>query len=113
MSLDIRYFLKNPNRVITREEAAEHLWSDRVLDPQGRNLDNVICRIRAKIDDSGPNRFFKTVVGGYWLDVPPHHPAAVQDMASTSQAASPDAYQHFIRKFKYRQGDTGARVVSL
>lgn len=75
----LRYFLKNPNRVITQEEMAENVWPDRCMNPSGRNLANLICKLRRNIGDHPPFRFFKTARGGYWLDLPPDHPAAGED----------------------------------
>lgn len=67
----LEYFLRNPNRVITREEAENHIWS---YDFTGVSnvIDVYIRRLRAKMDDPFEPKLLETVRGvGYRLVKPP------------------------------------------
>ena len=66
----LEYFMRNPNRLITREMAESHIWS---YDFQGTSnvIDVYIRRLRRKIDDPFPVKLFETVRGaGYRLRLP-------------------------------------------
>ncbi len=69
----LEYFMRNPNRLITREMAENHIWS---YDFQNSSnvVDVYIRRLRRKIDDPFEVKLFETVRGaGYRLrttDVP-------------------------------------------
>lgn len=67
----LEYFLRNPNRLITREMAENHVWS--YAFEGGSNLVDVyIRRLRRKIDDPYPLKLIETVRGsGYKLNKPP------------------------------------------
>lgn len=66
----MKYFLSNPNRVLTKEQIYSHVWGNRIVD------DNTIMvhirHLRLKIEDN-PDKpvFLKTVRGlGYQFSVP-------------------------------------------
>lgn len=61
------YFMSNPNRVITKESIAEHLWGDD-MDMAGSYdfIYSHLKNLRKKIQDKGGNDYIKTVYGiGY------------------------------------------------
>lgn len=63
----LEYFMRNPNRVITREMAMSHIWN---YDFQAASnvIDVYIRRLRRKIDDPSEIKLFETVRGvGYRL----------------------------------------------
>ena len=63
----LEYFMRNPDRLITREMAKSHIWS---YDFEGTSnvVDVYIRRLRRKIDDPFPLKLFETVRGaGYRL----------------------------------------------
>jgi DNA-binding response OmpR family regulator len=73
----LEYFMRNPNRLITREMAEDHIWS---YDFQASSnvVDVYIRRLRSKIDAPFDDKLFETVRGaGYRLRVPPaaNHPS--------------------------------------
>jgi DNA-binding response OmpR family regulator len=66
----LEYFMRNPNRLITREMAENHIWS---YDFQASSniIDVYIRRLRRKIDDPFVVKLFETIRGaGYRLRVP-------------------------------------------
>jgi DNA-binding response OmpR family regulator len=66
----LEYFMRNPNRLITREMAESHIWS---YDFEGTSnvVDVYMRRLRLKIDDPFENKLFETVRGaGYRLARP-------------------------------------------
>ncbi len=66
----LEYFMRNPNRVITREMAESHIWS---YDFQASSnvVDVYVRRLRRKIDDPSDVKLFETVRGvGYRITVP-------------------------------------------
>jgi DNA-binding response OmpR family regulator len=66
----LEYFMRNPNRLITREMAENHIWS---YDFQASSnvIDVYIRRLRRKIDDPFEVKLFETVRGaGYRLRTP-------------------------------------------
>lgn len=66
----LEYFLRNPNRLITREMAESHIWS---YDFQNTSnvVDVYIRRLRRKMDDPFPVKLLETVRGaGYRLHAP-------------------------------------------
>jgi DNA-binding response OmpR family regulator len=66
----LEYFMRNPNRVITREMAETHIWNYD-FDGTSNVVDVYIRRLRRKIDDPYPQKLFDTVRGvGYRLAVP-------------------------------------------
>jgi DNA-binding response OmpR family regulator len=63
----LEYFMRNPNRLITREMAESHIWN---YDFEGTSnvIDVYIRRLRRKIDDPFEPKLFETVRGsGYRL----------------------------------------------
>lgn len=63
----LEYFMRNPNRLITREMAESHVWSYD-FDGVSNVIDVYVRRLRRKIDDPFPAKFFETVRGaGYRL----------------------------------------------
>ncbi len=67
----LEYFMRNPNRLITREMAETHIWN---YDFEGTSnvVDVYVRRLRRKIDDSYDVKLFETVRGsGYRLCDPP------------------------------------------
>ncbi len=66
----LEYFMRNPNRVITREMAESHIWSYDMMNTSNV-VDVYIRRLRRKIDDPYPVKLFETVRGtGYRLRKP-------------------------------------------
>jgi DNA-binding response OmpR family regulator len=66
----LEYFMRNPNRVISREMIETHIWN---YDFEGTSnvVDVYIRRLRDKIDDPSNVKLFETVRGvGYRLWVP-------------------------------------------
>jgi len=66
----VEYFMRNPNRLITREMAETHIWN---YDFEGTSnvVDVYIRRLRRKIDDPFEVKLFETVRGaGYRLCAP-------------------------------------------
>jgi DNA-binding response OmpR family regulator len=66
----LEYFMRNPNRLITREMAESHIWS---YDFQTTSnvVDVYIRRLRRKIDDPFEPKLFETIRGaGYRLRAP-------------------------------------------
>ncbi len=66
----LEYFMRNPNRLITREMAESHIWN---YDFEGTSnvVDVYIRRLRRKIDDAFDVKLFETVRGaGYRLVMP-------------------------------------------
>ena len=66
----LEYFMRNPNRLITREMAEDHIWS---YDYQASSnvVDVYIRRLRSKIDAPFAVKLFETVRGaGYRLRRP-------------------------------------------
>ena len=67
----LEYFVRNPNRLITREMAESHIWS---YDSQTTSnvIDVYVRRLRRKIDDPFDFKLIETVRGGgYRLRKPP------------------------------------------
>jgi DNA-binding response OmpR family regulator len=63
----LEYFMRNPNRLITREMAESHIWSYD-FDGTSNVVDVYIRRLRRKIDDPFEVKLFETVRGaGYRL----------------------------------------------
>lgn len=66
----LEYFMRNPNRLITREMAETHIWN---YDFMGTSnvIDVYIRRLRRKIDDPFDVKLFETVRGaGYRIVLP-------------------------------------------
>ena len=66
----LEYFMRNPNRLVTREMAEAHIWSYDFI--AGSNVVDVyIRRLRRKIDDPYSSKLFETIRGsGYRISDP-------------------------------------------
>lgn len=66
----LEYFMRNPNRLITRDMAVEHIWSYD-FEASSNIIDVYIRRLRRKIDDGFEEKLFETLRGsGYRLRSP-------------------------------------------
>jgi DNA-binding response OmpR family regulator len=66
----LEYFMRNPNRLITREMAESHIWSYD-FQTSSNVVDVYIRRLRSKIDAPFEEKLFETVRGaGYRLRLP-------------------------------------------
>lgn len=66
----LEFFLRHPNRVVTRTMLAEHVWETH-FDTFSNVIDVHIARLRAKIDEGFTPKLLKTVRGsGYLLEWP-------------------------------------------
>jgi DNA-binding response OmpR family regulator len=66
----LEYFVRNPNRVLTRPQIAEHAWNYDFA-AESNVIDVYIKNLRRKLDDRGGQRLFRTVRGvGYKLARP-------------------------------------------
>lgn len=66
----LEYLMRNPNRLITREMAENHVWSYN-YDGASNVVDVFVRRIRRKIDEPFPVKLLETVRGvGYRLHKP-------------------------------------------
>lgn len=66
----LQYFQCHPARIISREEVTETLWRDSVVDPEGKNLDMQVGKLRRLIEPN-PKKpiIIRTVRGaGYVFD---------------------------------------------
>ena len=68
----LEYFMRNPNRVITRSMAESHIWS---FDFQSTSnvVDVYVRRLRRKIDDAFDAKLFETIRGAGYRIVDPQH----------------------------------------
>jgi DNA-binding response OmpR family regulator len=71
----LEYFMRNPNRLITREMAESHIWSYDFL-TSSNVVDVYIRRLRRKIDDPFPVKLIETVRGAGYRMRQPDGPAA-------------------------------------
>jgi DNA-binding response OmpR family regulator len=63
----LEYFMRHPNRLITREMAESHVWNYDFVSTSNV-VDVYVRRLRRKIDDPFPAKLFETVRGaGYRL----------------------------------------------
>ena len=66
----LEYFLRNPNRVLTRTQIAEHVW-DYDFVAMSNVVDVYIRYLRRKLDDEREPRLLRTIRGvGYQLRAP-------------------------------------------
>ncbi|HUZ78190.1 MAG TPA: response regulator transcription factor [Chloroflexota bacterium] len=67
----LEYFLRNPNRVLTRTQIAEHVW-DYDCVTMSNVVDVYLGALRRKLNDTREPRLFRTIRGtGYQLRLPP------------------------------------------
>lgn len=63
----LEYFMRNPNRVLTRSMIAEHVWNID-FDTETNVIDVYITYLRSKVDKAGTHRLIQTIRGvGYML----------------------------------------------
>ncbi len=63
----LEYFLRNPNRVLTRTAIGEHVW-DMNFDTDSNVIDVYVSMLRRKLDKGFDRRLLHTIVGtGYML----------------------------------------------
>jgi DNA-binding response OmpR family regulator len=63
----LEYFLRNPDRVLSKTMILEHVW-DYHFDPQTNVVDVLVSRLRSKIDRDFPTKLIHTIRGvGYVL----------------------------------------------
>ncbi len=67
----LQYFITKPGHIISRNEVCELLWTNSVVDPEGKNLDVQISKIRSIIE-TNPKKpmLIKTVRGVGYRFVP-------------------------------------------
>ena len=66
----LEYFMRNPGRLVTREMAENHLWSQEDL-VASNVVDVYVRRLRAKVDEGFEPKLLETLRGaGYRLKVP-------------------------------------------
>jgi DNA-binding response OmpR family regulator len=67
----LEYFMRNPNRVLTRTQIAEHVW-DYDFMSMSNVIDVYVRYLRRKLGDDQEPRLLRTVRGtGYQLRAPP------------------------------------------
>ncbi|UCG33411.1 MAG: response regulator transcription factor [Phycisphaerales bacterium] len=67
----LEYFLRNPNRVLTRTGIGEHVW-DMNFEPDSNVIDVYVSMLRRRIDRDYDKRLIHTVIGsGYMLSAEP------------------------------------------
>lgn len=60
----LRYFLDNQDRPISRTEVCDSLWADSIVDPEGKNLDVHVSKLRAVIEPDPKNPTFICTLRG-------------------------------------------------
>ena len=67
----LEYFLRHPNRVLSRTAIGEHVW-DMNFEPDSNVIDVYVSMLRRRIDKGFDRRFIHTVIGaGYMLSAEP------------------------------------------
>jgi DNA-binding response OmpR family regulator len=68
----LEYFLRNPQRVLSRALLGEHVWG-MDFDPDSNVVDVYVASLRRKLERDGGPRILQTVIGaGYVLRDPPN-----------------------------------------
>jgi two-component system, OmpR family, copper resistance phosphate regulon response regulator CusR len=63
----LEYFMRNPNRVLTRTAISEHVW-DMNFESESNVIDVYISMLRRKLDRGFEKKLIHTVIGtGYML----------------------------------------------
>jgi DNA-binding response OmpR family regulator len=63
----LEYFLRNPERIVSRTQLSEHVW-DQYFDPLSNVIDVSISHLRKKLESEGGSRVLHSVRGmGYIL----------------------------------------------
>ncbi|HKV39486.1 MAG TPA: response regulator transcription factor [Blastocatellia bacterium] len=66
----LEFFLRNPERIVSRSQLAEHVW-DQYFDPLSNVIDVSISHLRKKVEIDGGHRILHSVRGmGYILKTP-------------------------------------------
>lgn len=67
----LEYFVRNPNRVLTRTAIAEHVW-DMNFDSDSNVIDVYVSMVRRKVDKGFSTPLIHTIIGsGYMLSTEP------------------------------------------
>jgi DNA-binding response OmpR family regulator len=67
----LEYFMRNPNRVVTRTAIGEHVW-DMNFEAESNVIDVYVSMLRRRIDKGFGKQLIHTVVGaGYMLSAEP------------------------------------------
>jgi DNA-binding response OmpR family regulator len=67
----LEYFLRNPNRVLSRTTIGEHVW-DMNFEPESNVIDVYVSMLRRRIDKGFERKLIHTVIGaGYMLSAEP------------------------------------------
>lgn len=66
----LRFFLRNPNRVLTRDQIVADVWSDRVP-AGGAAVETYVSYLRRKLEQAGPPLIHTVRLVGYALREPP------------------------------------------
>lgn len=80
----LEYFMRNKNRVISRDELLSHVWDFNYTSFFSNSVDVHIKNLRRKIKDTGYNRIIETVRGvGYRLS----EPSSVYPVSSSQKSS--------------------------
>jgi len=60
----LKYFLDNCGRTISRQQASDILWADSIVDPEGKNLDVHVSKLRQLIEPDPKHPTLITTVRG-------------------------------------------------
>ena len=67
----LEYFLRNPNRVLSRTAIGEHVW-DMNFEPESNVIDVYVSMLRRRIDKGYDRQLIHTMIGaGYMLSTEP------------------------------------------
>lgn len=67
----LEYFLRNPNRILSRAAIGEHVW-DMNFEPESNVIDVYVSMLRRRVDKDFNTRLIHTVIGaGYMLSAEP------------------------------------------
>jgi DNA-binding response OmpR family regulator len=65
----LEFFMRNPERVVTRSQLAEHVW-DQFFDPLSNVIDVSVSHLRKKLEEHGGPRLLHSIRGmGYIMKV--------------------------------------------
>jgi DNA-binding response OmpR family regulator len=85
----LEYFMRNPDRVLTRAAIGEHVW-DINFDPFSNVIDVYVSMLRKKVDKPFDVELIHTVIGsGYRFGAPSGQEATAEEPASQQQPAAP------------------------
>ena len=69
----LRYFLLNPQRVLSKSQIIENVWPDS-YDANANLVETFVSYLRRKLDAAGPPLIVTVRQMGYMLDAPPESP---------------------------------------